>query len=68
MSGSSRTRQPNTTDQAAATGPRALTPEQVRRSTLRRDAARPKGDLLEDAIRLSRFTVELAAAGRRAKS
>ncbi len=50
------------------TGPRALTPEEVRRATLRQDAGRPKGELLEEAIRLSRFTVGLAAAGRRAKS
>lgn len=56
------------TDQAAGTVPRAPTPEQVRRTTLRRDAGRPKGELLEAAIRLSRFTVGLAAAGRRAKS
>lgn len=48
-------------------GPRALAPDEVRRAGLRQDAHRPKGDLLEEAMRLSRTMVELAAAGRRAK-
>lgn len=40
--------------------------ESVRRDTLRRDAQGPKGELLDEAMRLSRFAVELAAAGRMA--
>jgi hypothetical protein len=37
----------------------------LRRRQLREDAGRPGGQLLEQAMRLSRFATELAAAGRR---
>jgi hypothetical protein len=40
--------------------------EALRVRRLRRDALRPGGELLEEAMRLSRFAVELRAAGRRA--
>jgi hypothetical protein len=36
----------------------------LRRQRLREDARRPGGELLEQAMRLSRFATELAAAGR----
>jgi hypothetical protein len=39
--------------------------EALRRRQLREDARRPGGELLEQAMRLSRFATELAAAGRR---
>jgi len=39
--------------------------EALRRQRLREDARRPGGELLEEAMRLSRFATELAAAGRR---
>jgi hypothetical protein len=39
--------------------------EALRRRQLREDAGRPGGELLEQAMRLSRFATELAAAGRR---
>jgi hypothetical protein len=41
--------------------------EALRRQQLREDARRPGGELLEQAMRLSRFATELAAAGRRAR-
>ena len=41
--------------------------EALRRRQLREDARRPGGELLEQAMRLSRFATELAAAGRRAR-
>lgn len=47
--------------------PRAADPEEIRLATVRRDARRPKAELLDEAMRLSRFTVELAAAGKRAR-
>jgi hypothetical protein len=37
--------------------------EMLRRQQLREDARRPGGELLEQAMRLSRFATELAAAG-----
>lgn len=49
-----------------ARSPRAADGDEVRLALLRRDARRPKGELLDEAMRLSRFTVELAAAGKRA--
>lgn len=39
----------------------------LRRRELRKDVRRPGGELLEQAMRLSRFATELAAAGRRAR-
>jgi hypothetical protein len=39
--------------------------EALRRQQLREDARRPGGELLEQAMRLSRFATELAAAARR---
>jgi hypothetical protein len=42
--------------------------EALRRRQLREDARRPGGELLEQAMRLSRFATELAAAGRRARA
>lgn len=51
---------------AKAPAPRVTNPEELRLATLRRDARRPKAELLDEAMRLSRFTVELAAAGKRA--
>jgi hypothetical protein len=47
--------------------PRAAREGEIRLATLRRDACRPKAELLDEAMQLSRFTVELAAAGKRAK-
>jgi hypothetical protein len=41
--------------------------EALRRRQLREDARRPGGELLDEAMRLSRFATELAAAGRRAR-
>jgi hypothetical protein len=41
--------------------------EALRRRRLREDARRPGGELLEQAMRLSRFATDLAAAGRRAR-
>ncbi len=41
--------------------------EALRRRQLREDARRPGGELLEQAMRLSRFATELAAARRRAR-
>jgi hypothetical protein len=41
--------------------------EALRRQQLREDAQRPGGELLEQAMRLSKFATELAAAGRRAR-
>jgi hypothetical protein len=41
--------------------------EALRRRQLREDARRPGGELLEQAMRLSRFATELAAAGRRSR-
>lgn len=41
--------------------------EALRRRQLREDALRPGGELLEQAMRLSTFATELAAAGRRAR-
>jgi hypothetical protein len=42
--------------------------EALRRRQLREDARRPGGELLEQAMRLSRFATELAAAGRRGRA
>jgi hypothetical protein len=41
--------------------------EALRRQRLREAARRPGGELLEQAMRLSSFATELAAAGRRAR-
>ncbi len=51
---------------AAAPAPRAATAAEVRLATLQRDARRPKAELLDEAMRVSRFAAELAAAGKRA--
>jgi hypothetical protein len=42
--------------------------EALRRRRLREDARRPGGELLEQAMRLSSFATELAAAGRRRRA
>jgi hypothetical protein len=42
--------------------------EALRRRQLREDARRPGGELLEQAMRLSSFATELAAAGRRGRA
>jgi hypothetical protein len=42
--------------------------EGLRRRQLRDDARRPGGELLEQAMRLSRLATELAAAGRRQRA
>lgn len=52
---------------APRTRPRPASAEEIRLAALRRDARRPKGELLDEAMTLSRAVVEMAAAGKRAR-